>query len=141
MDNKNILYGIIGLLAGIILAWVFASTAVNNQNAGMMSMMGMTATNGMMGNLNMMDDHHDDDQNMSGVMEDMMSGLENKTGDEFDRAFIDEMTVHHEGAIDMANEALRNAKHQEIKSMANDIISAQSKEIIQMKEWREQWYK
>lgn len=107
----------------------------------MMRMMGMTATNGMMGNLNMMDDHHDDDQNMSGVMEDMMSGLENKTGDEFDRAFIDEMTVHHEGAIDMANEALRNAKHQEIKSMANDIISAQSKEIIQMKEWREQWYK
>jgi uncharacterized protein (DUF305 family) len=41
----------------------------------------------------------------------------------------------------MANAALKNAKHQEIKDLANAIISAQTKEINQMKEWQTNWYK
>jgi uncharacterized protein (DUF305 family) len=59
---------------------------------------------------------------------------------EFDKRFIDEMIAHHEGAIDMANQALKNSEHQEIKNTANDIISAQSNEINQMKQWREEWH-
>lgn len=77
---------------------------------------------------------------MHGAMGDMMAGLAGKTGDEFDRAFLDEMIVHHEGAVDMAEAALRDAKHEEIKSMADAIISAQTAEIGQMKEWRSAWY-
>jgi uncharacterized protein (DUF305 family) len=94
------------------------------------------------------DDHHDSDDNngmmsnnMSGAMQGMMSGLNNKTGDVFDKAFLSEMIAHHQGAIDMANAALKNAKHQEIKDLANAIISAQTKEINQMKEWQVTWYK
>jgi predicted outer membrane protein len=33
---------------------------------------------------------------MHGEMNDMMKGLEGKTGDEFDKAFLKEMIVHHE---------------------------------------------
>jgi uncharacterized protein (DUF305 family) len=58
-----------------------------------------------------------------------MSSLSSKAGDEFDKAFIQEMIVHHEGAIDMAQLALQNAGHQEIKDLAKNIIAAQDAEI------------
>ncbi len=59
------------------------------------------------------------------TMNDMSAILEGKTGDEFDRAFIEGMIPHHEGAIDMARAALKNKKHEEMKTLARDIISAQ----------------
>ncbi len=59
---------------------------------------------------------------------------------EFDMRFIDGMIEHHEGAIDMANQALKSSDRPEIKNMANDIIKAQSDEITQLKQWREEWY-
>jgi uncharacterized protein (DUF305 family) len=142
--NEKYLYGIIGLLAGIIIAGVFASTAVNGQHAGMMRMMGMNNTGSQMRMMSQDSDDYDSHHptgSMSNTMQGMMNGLENKTGDDFDKAFISEMIVHHQGAIDMANAALKNAKHQEIKDLANAIISAQTKEINQMKEWQTNWYK
>lgn len=78
---------------------------------------------------------------MQGSMDAMMAGLEGKTGDEFDKAFISEMIMHHEGAVEMAEAALKNAKHQEIKDLANAIITAQTKEIGMMQQWQAQWYK
>ena len=69
----------------------------------------------------------------------MADGLEGKTGDDFDKAFIEMMIEHHEGAVEMANQARQNAKHSEIKAMAEDIISVQTREIAQMKSWQQQW--
>lgn len=77
---------------------------------------------------------------MGGAMANMMSGLSGKTGDDFDKAFLSEMVMHHEGAVDMAEAALKSAKHQEIKNLANEIISAQNKEIVDMKNWYKSWY-
>ena len=77
---------------------------------------------------------------MSDMMASMNAELEGKTGDEFDKAFLTEMIMHHEGAVDMAEAALEDAKHQEIKTMANAIISAQTSEIAQMKAWLKAWY-
>jgi uncharacterized protein (DUF305 family) len=59
---------------------------------------------------------------------------------DFDKRFIDEMIVHHNGAIDMAHQAQQNSNRPEIKKMADDIVQAQSGEINQMKQWREEWY-
>jgi uncharacterized protein (DUF305 family) len=50
-----------------------------------------------------------------------------------DRAFIDAMVPHHQGAIEMAEVALENAEHEEIRSLAEDIVSAQEAEIEQLK--------
>lgn len=72
-------------------------------------------------------------------MDDMMAELEGKTGDDFDKAFIEMMIPHHEGAIEMARAAQRSAKHQEIKDMAEDIISAQQSEIDMMRGWQQAW--
>jgi uncharacterized protein (DUF305 family) len=83
---------------------------------------------------------HDTGMSMGDAMDDMMAGLSGKTGDEFDKAFLSEMIMHHEGAVAMAQVALRDAKHQEIKNMANDIISAQTQEISQMRIWLKNWY-
>ncbi len=83
-------------------------------------------------------DHHAMD--MGSTMSGMTAGLSGKTGDEFDKAFLAEMTVHHEGAVSMAEAALASAKHQEIKTMAQAIITAQNGEIAQMKEWQKNWY-
>jgi uncharacterized protein (DUF305 family) len=58
----------------------------------------------------------------------------------FDQRFIDAMISHHQGAIDMANEALANAEHEEIKTLAQDIITAQEAEIAQMQAWRSEWF-
>jgi len=77
---------------------------------------------------------------MHGQMSDMMTGLSGKTGDDFDKAFLSEMIVHHGGAVEMAEAALVNAKHEEIRKMASDIISAQTREIQQMKDWQKAWY-
>ncbi len=77
---------------------------------------------------------------MGGAMDNMMEGLQGKTGDAFDQAFLSEMIMHHEGAVQMAEAALQYAKHQEIKDMAKAIISAQTIEIEQMKVWGKSWY-
>lgn len=77
---------------------------------------------------------------MSDAMGDMMSGLEGKTGDEFDKAFIEEMIVHHEGAVAMAEELLENTKRPELQQLGGDIISAQTREIETMRRWLRDWY-
>ncbi len=77
---------------------------------------------------------------MAGMMKGMMMGLEGKTDDEFDKAFLSEMIMHHEGAVEMAQAALANAKHQEIKDLAKNIIAAQDKEIADMQKWQAAWY-
>lgn len=77
---------------------------------------------------------------MSDTMGGMLAGLEDKAGDDFDKAFITEMVVHHEGAVSMAEQALRQAKHSEIKEMAENIISAQTGEIATMRSWLQSWY-
>lgn len=73
-------------------------------------------------------------------MDGMMQNLNGKTGNAFDMAFLSEMIMHHEGAVDMAKAALQNAKHQEIKDLAERIIAAQEEEIEQMKTWQKTWY-
>ncbi len=59
---------------------------------------------------------------------------------DFDRRFIDAMVLHHEGAIAMAEAAVQNSQRNEVKELAQKIISAQAGEIAQMKSWRQTWY-
>lgn len=59
---------------------------------------------------------------------------------QYDLRFINAMIAHHMGAIDMAKNAKDNSKRGEIKTLANNIISAQQKEIDQMYSWKKDWY-
>ena len=118
MQTKPLLYGLIGFFLGGLLVAIAATTfnkpeqkETANTNSSMSSM----------------------------SMDDMTADLKDKTGDDFDKAFISSMIAHHEGAVEMAKLSAKNAKHQEIKTLSENIISAQEKEITEMKQWRMDW--
>ncbi len=125
MKKESILYGAIGLLVGVLLTVFVATISVNTNNQAMMRMMGMNTNSAM------------NDSSMS--MDDMTSELKNKSGEEFDKAFLAQMIIHHQGAIDMANLVLQKSTKPELRNLANEIIAAQTKEINQMKTWQQQW--
>jgi uncharacterized protein (DUF305 family) len=58
----------------------------------------------------------------------------------FDEAFIVAMIPHHQSAIYMSEVAQEESKIPEIKELAENMVSAQKREIEQMKQWRKQWY-
>ncbi len=58
----------------------------------------------------------------------------------YDALFIDSMIMHHQGAIEMANQAVTQAEKPEIKQLAQEIVKAQDGEIAQMQAWRKMWY-
>jgi uncharacterized protein (DUF305 family) len=61
-----------------------------------------------------------------------------ENGEYSDKAFIDAMVPHHQGAIEMAEVALKNAEHVEIKQLSQNIISTQEAEIEELKTIKEQ---
>lgn len=67
-----------------------------------------------------------------------MGSLE--TADPFDKAFIEMMTAHHQGAIDMAEVELSKGGDEETMRIADGIGSAQQAEIEDMAAWYEEWY-
>ncbi len=139
MENKNniVWVGIGGIIIGLIVGtFCFGSF-------GMRGNRGMMGSNDRYENSHMMQDGAmmNDDMDMDDMMDSMMSGLEGKTGDAFDKAFIEGMIVHHEGAVEMAEKVLDVSKKAELITLANNIIIAQNIEIIQMKKWLTEWYK
>jgi uncharacterized protein (DUF305 family) len=76
--------------------------------------------------------------NMSGMTD--MKSSSDAASQPYDLQFIDTMTHHHQGAIDMAKMALTKSQNEEVKKFAQKIIDDQNKEIAQMKDWREKWF-
>ncbi len=63
-----------------------------------------------------------------------------QTATPFDKSFIQAMIPHHQSAIDAAKVAQAKAEHQEVKTLAGNIIAAQQTEIDQMQAWLKAWY-
>jgi len=57
-----------------------------------------------------------------------------------DRHFIEQMIPHHDGAIAMANLALKKSIRPEIKTLAQAILKAQSSENQEMRSWYKNWF-
>ena len=60
------------------------------------------------------------------------SSSSSPAGNVTDRAFVNDMTPHHQSAVSMAQIALTRAQHPEIKQLATNIVADQKKEIGQM---------
>jgi uncharacterized protein (DUF305 family) len=58
----------------------------------------------------------------------------------YDLMFIDAMVAHHQGAVTMAQPADSNALHPELKAFARKVVDDQSREIVLMTQWRDQWF-
>lgn len=109
------------------------SQTANNDHAGMNH-------NGM--NHNSMD-HSAMNHNAMPMNSNQMSQMQsdpNAASAPYDLQFIDTMTHHHEGAIQMAETVLKKSQNEDLKKFAQKIIDDQRKENARMKQWREQWF-
>ncbi len=77
----------------------------------------------------------------------MMGGMTGDTDElarvsdaEFDREFLSQMIPHHEMAIMMAGMLQATTDRAEMKTLADNIITSQSREIEMMRGWLKSWY-
>lgn len=85
---------------------------------------------GMMGN----------DSNMHmGMMGDESDITRLEQTSDFDKAFIEDMIPHHQMAVMMATMLKNGTGRPEMIRLAEDIISAQTKEINEMRQWYKNW--
>ena len=110
MQTKPLLYGLIGFFLGGLLVSVASVTFNKNE---------------------VQTDHSS--------MDAMTERLKNLSGDEYDKVFIDDMIAHHQAAVDMAAMSAKQAKHDEVKKLSEEIIVAQTKEIAEMRSWQMFW--
>jgi len=66
-----------------------------------------------------------------------IAALENAA--DFDREFVEEMIPHHQMAVMMANMLKNGTTRPEMKKLADDIITVQTNEIDQMRNWLQNW--
>lgn len=113
MKKDSILYGLIGAGIGALAMLLIMSSVVNSNNTDVMRMVGMR-----------------------GII--MQGKMQNS--DAINAHFIEQMIPHHEDAITMATLAKEKAQREDVKMLAQNIITSQSKEIDQMKQWYRDWY-
>jgi uncharacterized protein (DUF305 family) len=66
--------------------------------------------------------------------------LEALTGDDFDRAFLHQMSMHHMMALVMARPVVAQGAHPELKQLAQGMLNDQTREIEQMHQWMAAWF-
>lgn len=70
---------------------------------------------------------------MDGMMtSDQMQALGEASGPAFDRMFLEMMTEHHRGAVEMAEAELQNGADPDALALAQTIIDTQQSEISEM---------
>lgn len=109
--NDKIAFGAGGILIGVVIVLLLSSTG---QYRSMM--WGANNSNNV----------------TSGRTVGMMNNI--------DEHFIEQMIPHHDGAIAMAKLALQKAKRPEIKTLAQNIITAQEREVTEMQGWYKNWF-
>lgn len=103
--------------------WFGKDVPAGNQVMNQHGMMGSATQNGM--HMGMMGDESD------------MTRLEDAA--DFDKVFVEEMIPHHQMAVMMATMLKNGTNRPEMKKLADDIITAQSKEIDLMRGWLKSW--
>jgi len=96
-------------------------------NGGMIGHGTMNDTNGMIG---------------PGMLNGSMigQGTVNDTDQPFDQRFLDQMIMHHQGAVMSAQMMIADSARPELRDLAQRIVTAQQREIDQMRTWRDTWY-
>lgn len=131
MENQN---NIVHIVVGLAIVGVIAAGIIGYNEGEKNGMQAMHM------DMDMMKEPVSEKMDHSQMtMDEMTEGLQGLKGDAFDKAFVEMMIVHHQGAVDMAELIPANAKHEELKKLGRDIISAQTKEIAMMRQWLKDW--
>jgi uncharacterized protein (DUF305 family) len=67
------------------------------------------------------------------AMSKMMAAMAIKPAGDVDRDFVAAMVPHHQGAIEMAQAQIRYGHNEQLRRIAQEIIVAQTQEIVAMK--------
>ncbi|MGP1383421.1 MAG: DUF305 domain-containing protein [Thainema sp.] len=72
----------------------------------------------------------------------MMRDLSQLEGDALDQAFLEDMVMHHMGAVMMSQRLVNHGlvEHQDVQPFAQNIANTQRQEIWQMQSWLQDWY-
>lgn len=72
----------------------------------------------------------------------MMRDLSQLEGDELNKAFLEDMTMHHMGAVMMSQVLLNHnlVEHEAVIPFAQQIATSQRHEIHQMNVWLQEWF-
>ena len=72
----------------------------------------------------------------------MMRDIEGLSVEEAEKAFLEDMVVHHEMAVMKSRQLLEKdlAEHSEVEDMARSIIEQQDQEIELMQKWLNEWF-
>lgn len=72
---------------------------------------------------------------MSGMMsEEDMAALEQAQGTEAARLYLEQMTAHHKGAVDMAKDEAKDGQNPQAVQLAEQVIADQEAEITEMQQ-------
>lgn len=126
--------GLVLVIAAVVLQligprlWPVAYYGNNAYGWGMMP--GMMGNGGMMG------------RGPGGMMPGGMMGgtLQDDPTQPFDLRFLDQMILHHAQGVVMTQHMAENSARPELRDLAERIITAQQREIEQMRAWRSEWY-
>lgn len=122
--NKQLIIGTIILVVGVIIGGLIFNDKSRGRYDTHVMPDGTTMTNM---------DHTSD---MNTMMMDMVANMRGKSGTELEKVFITDMIPHHQGAVDMAKLLLQDKTIKpELRTFAENIISAQESEITQMNQW------
>ena len=90
------------------------------------------------------DGDHDNHGGMTGdgghdgmMSEEDLADLESAEGGDASRLFLDQMIIHHEGAVTMAEDHLEAGQNSEALELSENVISDQNAEIEEMEELRD----
>lgn len=82
------------------------------------------------------------DQDTSLTYTPMMRDISQLEGDALDQAFLEDMIMHHMGAVMMSQRLVNHGlvEHQDVQPFAQNIADTQRQEIWQMQAWLQDWY-
>jgi Uncharacterized protein conserved in bacteria len=123
----------ISLMQGWLLEW-YGITYTPMSMTEMLEMMDDMAAIGSMGHG--MHGGHGAAQEIKDppMMMGMMAGLNRLEGHAYEVAWLEAMIDHHDDALHMSRRILRYAEHNDLRALAEDIISAQTAEIELMEQ-------
>lgn len=137
METKNqvIIIALLALIVGLLIGYFFGTGTMMNRGFMTNQSMHEEIDEHMYG-----DEFVDNDGAMQHAMDEMMLGFRGLEGEAYEEMFLRGMIVHHIGAINMAEELLKQTDRPELVELANNIIASQSSEVEMMKGWLGSWF-
>jgi len=135
---KTIILTVVISLAAIAFA-ACGQNATNSNSA--MNHGGMNHNSMNSNSMNMNGMNHNSMNMNSNMNHSNMKSDPNAASAPYDLQFIDTMIHHHQGAVEMAKMIDGKTNNADIIKFGKQIVADQEKEIGQMKDWREKWFK